>query len=293
MLGLKKTTLMTLLTIATILTLVAFIISIVSISLQRWLSYDVLPGGDTNRFSAYSRYRGLFRECLKHEEDVKKFNFSCYELDRGWIYPDTDDGDYWHIIRLRRANIAMMVLGILTLLAALLLLLTALAMTFMPKYYGTSNFTNLIRIIGVVLLLAILYFLATMFIFHVLIDEEKYLKSTKLPDSYASWNLRHPTSIRYASAYPLAWIALALTSLAALVPLTLVCWGLDRLFSNRGMRTVEERTVITSGPYGQPTVVAGETVQVTTTHTNETARTHPGDSTAPYTYTGVSSTNAY
>jgi hypothetical protein len=302
MLGMKKTSITALLVAATILTLIAIILSLISISRPRWISYDTARMNPTDRptyMTAYSRYRGVFMECLKDETDVRwvRPQQDCALLDRGWGFPDATDEDYWHIIRLRRAHAAMLILGIISLFFALFLLIGALAMTIIPRQFGSNLHSLLIKTIAAVLLFAILCFLATQFIFHVLMDEEKYLKTPHLNTSYPYWFDKFPTIIRYASSYFLLWAALACTALAALLPLALICWGLDSLFGNkRHVRTVEEKTVLTSGPYGaggQSTMMAAETVQVTTSHPNEAGRTHPGDTTAPYSYTGVSTTNAY
>jgi hypothetical protein len=309
MLAWKKTTLMALLVAAAILTFVAFILSISAISLQRWMSYDTLDAkiAAPSQLPLFSRWRGMFMECLKNEDHAKyvdspdpKKTDSCYALDMGGMHPNADDANYWHIIRLRRGHVAMMILGIISLFAALLLIIAALAMTFLHKYYATRLHHILIRTALGVCIFSILCFLATLFIFHVLMDEEKYRKTNLLTESYSNWfsqGVSYTVFIRYASAYYLTWATLALLGLATLMLLTLLCWGLDRLFATRTVRTVEEKTIITGGGgvYGQPsaTVVKGETVQTSTTHTNEAGRTHPGDSAAPYSYTGVSTTNNY
>jgi len=241
-------------------------------------------------------------ECLKNADHAKYVGTtdymkteSCYALDMGGTHPDAEDPNYWHIIRLRRGHIAMMIIGIISLFAALLLIIAALAMTFLNKYYATRPHNILIRTALGVCIFSILCFLAALFIFHVLMDEEKYRKTTLLPESYFNWPLGTTYFIRYASSYYLTWATLALLGLATVLLLTLLCWGLDRLFATRTVRTVEEKTIITGGgAYGQPTtVLKGETVQTSTTHTNEAGRTHPGDSAAPYSYTGVSTNNAY
>jgi phosphate/sulfate permease len=271
MLGWKKSTLTSILIAATIFAFVAFILSIVSISLQRWQSYDVRPEINGTDLRYYSRYRGMFWECLKEDQshtplpNILKTE-QCRHLDMGGLDPNGMDNNYWQIIRLRRAQAAMLIIGILCVFGALVATIMALGMTYDNVYNSSGWHKVAIRVAGSLLLLTILCFLATLFIFHVLMDEEKYRKSQLLPECIVNWPpyVQERTLIRYASSYYLLWSAVAFTALAALPLLALFCWDLDHLFNKRTVRTVEERTVITGGPYGQPTIISGETVHVTT-----------------------------
>jgi hypothetical protein len=190
----------------------------------QWIYYGVnLSSVNNTQLIQYvSRWRGMFVECPENPNaqildslGSQKISPGCFNLDMRTVY--NGDANYGYIIALRRTHVAMFVSGLFCTTMGIFLILGAIctwgcSTSGMSAYRKVSFFTGFLCIIGA------LCYIASMLVFHVGLDEEKWYQSVLLPWIFSVWtsDVISATDISFNVGYGLGWAACIATLISGM-----------------------------------------------------------------------------
>jgi hypothetical protein len=205
------------------------VLGLISLVRPEWMFYTVIgPTADPSvaytfnnpRMDNYSRWRGMFDVCLQNASSGNAFYVTakpdaqrqqnCIEIEL-----NNDRSDYtpfdWHIISMRRAHIALHIVGVFFGTVTFFYLVIALLVTCCNPRLKTLRCH--LYIAGSMVFVGVLFYFCAFLTFHNIMDREKLAGSrydTKLVTVLGLSNpaTRSNTNVKYSSMYACAWTSL-------------------------------------------------------------------------------------